>query len=219
MGHIGPRGPDALLPPAGCASSKPHLPRKSWHLRPPTATVVGMHTTIVILVAALRETSLSRASRHLENLALRQQVAILKRAWRRPRWREALVIVRPETVIGWHRRGVRSGVSGAVEGDGHRGECHGAAEPMAKSVRRKGNRLDRARLSGSRHRSQRAPSPTNPLFLPRLLPRVSHATGARQGYARRMPRRVGRRRKGGCVSSSRRTSSPGRDHRDERLAA
>ncbi len=33
-----------------------------------------MHTTIMILVATLRETFLSRASLHLENLALRQQV-------------------------------------------------------------------------------------------------------------------------------------------------
>ena len=85
-----------------------------------------MHTTIMILVATLRETFLSRASLHLENLALRQQVAILKRERRRPwlqtldrlfwvilsrlwpRWREALVIVRPETVIGWHRKGFRA---------------------------------------------------------------------------------------------------------------
>jgi hypothetical protein len=67
-----------------------------------------MHTTIMSLVATLRETFLGRASRHLENLALRQQVAILKRDRRRPwlqtldrlfwvilsrfwpRWREAL---------------------------------------------------------------------------------------------------------------------------------
>ncbi len=85
-----------------------------------------MHTTIMILVATLRETFLSRASLQLENLALRQQVAILKRERRRPwlqtcdrlfwvilsrlwpRWREALVIVRPETVIGWHRKGFRA---------------------------------------------------------------------------------------------------------------
>ena len=84
-----------------------------------------MPTTIMSLVATLRETFLSRASLHLENLALRQQVAILKRERRRPwlqtldrlfwvilsrlwpRWREALVIVRPETVIGWHRKGFR----------------------------------------------------------------------------------------------------------------
>jgi hypothetical protein len=71
------------------------------------------------LVAALR----SRASLVLENLALRQQLAVLKRATPRPRlhpvdrafwavlsriwsrWAEALVIVKPGTVVGWHRRG------------------------------------------------------------------------------------------------------------------
>ena len=37
-----------------------------------------MHMTIMILLAALRETFLSRASLHLENLALRQQVAVLR---------------------------------------------------------------------------------------------------------------------------------------------
>ncbi len=85
-----------------------------------------MHTTIMILVATLRETFLSRASLHLEYLALRQQVAILKRERRGlrfqtldrlfrvilsrlwPRWREALATVRPETVVGWHRKGFRA---------------------------------------------------------------------------------------------------------------
>src|SRR5437870_4857510 len=61
----------------------------------------------------------------LENLALRHQLAVLKRRYPRPRlrkadrwfwvwlsrvwnnWREALVIVRPETVVSWHRRGFR----------------------------------------------------------------------------------------------------------------
>src|SRR5215469_5413084 len=61
----------------------------------------------------------------LENLALRQQVAVFKRRCPRPRlqeadrwfwlclsrtwkgWRQALIIVKPETVISWHRRGFR----------------------------------------------------------------------------------------------------------------
>ncbi len=61
----------------------------------------------------------------LENLALRQQVAVLKGKKARPRlrppdrlfwgllsrhwpaWRDALVIVKPATVIAWHRRGFR----------------------------------------------------------------------------------------------------------------
>ena len=61
----------------------------------------------------------------LENLALRQQLGVMKRQCPRPRrratdrwfcvwllrtwpnWRKALLLVRPETVIGWHRRGFR----------------------------------------------------------------------------------------------------------------
>jgi hypothetical protein len=48
-------------------------------MRVPPATVVSKHTTIMILVTTLHEIFLSRAALHLKNLALRQQVAILKR--------------------------------------------------------------------------------------------------------------------------------------------
>src|SRR5262245_5103324 len=59
----------------------------------------------------------------LENLALRQQLAVRQRSVRRPRlsrwdrifwvglsrlwasWRSSLVIVQPDTVLAWHRRG------------------------------------------------------------------------------------------------------------------
>lgn len=61
----------------------------------------------------------------LENLALRQQLAVMKRGCPRPRlltadrifwvwlsnvwshWRQALMIVRPETVLSWHRKWFR----------------------------------------------------------------------------------------------------------------
>jgi putative transposase len=61
----------------------------------------------------------------LENLALRQQLVVFKRRCPRPRlrwadrlfwlclsrtwknWRPALIIVRPETVVSWHRKGFR----------------------------------------------------------------------------------------------------------------
>ena len=82
-----------------------------------------MCTTIRIVLAMVREAFLSRAALHLENLALRQQLAALDRKGARPSlrmadrlfwvvlsrlwsgWREILVIVKPETVIGWHRKG------------------------------------------------------------------------------------------------------------------
>jgi transposase InsO family protein len=67
----------------------------------------------------------SRHNLGLEILALRQQVAVLKRKRPRPhlkrrdrlfwaalcslwdRWREALIIVEPDTVVAWHRAGFR----------------------------------------------------------------------------------------------------------------
>jgi hypothetical protein len=68
----------------------------------------------------------SRHSLLLENLALRQQIAVLqarhpqarlgtsdklfwvllRRFW--PGWKEALLIVQPETVVRWHRAGFRA---------------------------------------------------------------------------------------------------------------
>ncbi len=68
----------------------------------------------------------SRAALELENLALRHQVGVLQSSaarrpklipWDRPLWiglsclwrdwRSALAIVRPETVVSWHRAGFR----------------------------------------------------------------------------------------------------------------
>ena len=67
----------------------------------------------------------TRVDTSLEILALRQHVSVLKRKRPRPRlkrldrlfwialreiwprWTEALIIVRPETIVGWHRAGFR----------------------------------------------------------------------------------------------------------------
>jgi putative transposase len=67
----------------------------------------------------------SRRSLLLENLALRQQLAVFKRRNPRPRlsvfdrlfwltarrawseWKRSLIVVTPETVVGWHRAGFR----------------------------------------------------------------------------------------------------------------
>jgi len=80
-----------------------------------------LEKTLDCLAAALR----SRAGLQAENLALRHQLAVLRRGSKRPQlrqadrllwawlsrawsgWREAIVIVKPETVIAWRRRKFR----------------------------------------------------------------------------------------------------------------
>ena len=76
-------------------------------------------------LAALRVFFRSRTDTALEVLALRQQMAVLKRKRPRPkwngfdrwfwtllqqlwpRWADVLALVKPETVVGWHRAGFR----------------------------------------------------------------------------------------------------------------
>jgi putative transposase len=77
------------------------------------------------LLATARSSLNSQRELALENLALRQQLAILQRKTQRPRltrtdrafwvalcrlwpdWQNALIIVKPQTVIGWHRKGFK----------------------------------------------------------------------------------------------------------------
>jgi len=77
------------------------------------------------LLTYLRTSVRSHHDLGLEILALRQQLAVLKRRQPRPhlerrdrlfwvalhalwdRWMDALIIVKPETVVGWHRAGFR----------------------------------------------------------------------------------------------------------------
>ena len=81
---------------------------------------------VLALLVALRAALRTRADLALENLALRQQLALLRRRSKRPQlgrldrvfwvwlssrwagWRDALHVVRPETVIRWHRQGFRA---------------------------------------------------------------------------------------------------------------
>jgi putative transposase len=81
--------------------------------------------SIISIIATLRVFFQSRTDMALEILALRQQLAVLKRKRPRPplnrldrlfwttlrklwsRWADVLVIVKPETVVGWHRAGFR----------------------------------------------------------------------------------------------------------------
>ena len=77
------------------------------------------------IVFFLRTVFLPRAALAAENLALRQQLAVFQVSAKRPKlrkrdrvfwawlsrlwadWRSCLMIVKPETVIGWHRQGFR----------------------------------------------------------------------------------------------------------------
>src|SRR5262245_5479324 len=78
-----------------------------------------------IVTAVALATFKSRAALQAENLALRHHFAVLRRSVKRPKlttadrlfwawlsgvwtdWRSCLAIVKPETVIGWHREAFR----------------------------------------------------------------------------------------------------------------
>src|SRR5207248_11651299 len=78
-----------------------------------------------MLVGTLRSPARTHRELALENLALRQQLAVWRARQPRPRltamgrifwvvlsrlwksWRNSLQLVRPETVVGWHRQGFR----------------------------------------------------------------------------------------------------------------
>src|SRR6516164_5715581 len=83
-----------------------------------------MFTLLLSAVLSIRSWFRSRAALQVEILALRNQLTVLKRSQRGrlrlnsadrllwvglsrlwSQWRSALLIVKPETVISWHRRG------------------------------------------------------------------------------------------------------------------
>src|SRR5260370_37395390 len=82
-----------------------------------------MGMLVFAVVSYLRTFFLSRHKLALEVAALRQQLAVLKRKYPRPRlhrpdrlfwivlrriwpdWTDALILVKPETVVSWHRAG------------------------------------------------------------------------------------------------------------------
>jgi hypothetical protein len=81
-----------------------------------------MRTFVFALVAYLRAFFLPRHNLALEVAALRQQLAVFKRKRPRPKlnrldrlfwialrriWTEVLIVVKPETVVRWHRAGFR----------------------------------------------------------------------------------------------------------------
>jgi hypothetical protein len=96
---------------------------RKWDLRVVLQILRLALSAFNALAAACSATFKSRAALHLENLALRHQLGVLQRSARRPRltaadrllwawlreiwidWRSALVIVKPQTVLAWRRKG------------------------------------------------------------------------------------------------------------------
>ena len=85
-----------------------------------------MSSVVVALLHTLRRSVASRAALQVEILALRHQIHVLQRSQSRkirltttdrvlwvwlarmwPGWRTATVLVKPATVVAWHRRGFR----------------------------------------------------------------------------------------------------------------
>ncbi|MBN1652623.1 MAG: hypothetical protein JXA30_02485 [Deltaproteobacteria bacterium] len=83
-----------------------------------------MVTFLSVIVAVFRAVFMGKQALVLENLALRQQLGVYLRKEKRPPrlkpwervfwvflsqisdgWKSTLVIVKPDTVIGWHRQG------------------------------------------------------------------------------------------------------------------
>jgi len=88
-----------------------------------------------ILIGTVRAAVRTHRELALENLALRQQLAVWKvrrprprltamdrifwviLSWRWKSWRSSLRVVRPETVVGWHRQGFGATGRGRVDAD------------------------------------------------------------------------------------------------------
>ena len=98
---------------------------RTWSLRILRQISLLALSLLHLLAAAAAATFKSRTALQLENLALRHQLGVLRRSVKRPKlitadrllwawlsqvwvdWRSSLLILKPETVIGWHRKGFR----------------------------------------------------------------------------------------------------------------
>src|SRR5215470_9380955 len=98
---------------------------RPWSLRILRQISLLALSLLQLLVAATAASFKSRTALQVENLALRHQLAVLRRSVKRPKlitadrllwawlsqawvdWRLSLLILKPETVIGWHRKGFR----------------------------------------------------------------------------------------------------------------
>ena len=158
---------------------------------------------VFVLLGALRAALRTRTDLTLENLALRQQLALLRRRSKRPQferldrllwvwlsnqwagWREALHLVRPDTVIRWHRQGFHAF--------------------WAWKSRR--GRTGRPRVGSELADLVRTMAPSSsPAQLLSLLPHLAHTPRSRQGRAGTARPRATRLRTCRRSSAGRRTT-------------
>ncbi len=132
----------------GVPTENTHRPQNPWLFGEGLDTVLSMYATVfLLLLSALRDSFRGRAALQLEFIALRHQLATMKRNSRRPsprppdrllwvllsrllpNWREMLVIVKPETVIGGIEKAsdrTGRGSRGGAEADAHRSHAMSA---------------------------------------------------------------------------------------------
>ncbi|MFA9471672.1 MAG: integrase, partial [Deltaproteobacteria bacterium] len=108
-----------------CLLKTPSMAQSLMFPRSGSSWPTPMLHLLYVLLATARSSLRPQRELALENLALRQQLAILKRKTKRPKlskadrafwvalcrlwpdWQNALILVKPQTVIGWHRKGFK----------------------------------------------------------------------------------------------------------------
>ena len=113
-----------------------------------------MLTALMVLLRSLGLICGGHRAVVLENLALRQQLAVLMRTAKRPplrstdrlfwvllakgwrNWRSALVVVQPDTVVRWHRQWLRFAGIGLGSHDGGIQAAQPRVRPFAPSSAR-----------------------------------------------------------------------------------
>src|SRR3954466_15746120 len=99
---------------------------RRWKLNLITKLLDSISGWVLLFLGAAAAVLKTRAALQFENVALRHQIGVLQRSAKKRvplntsdrllwawlsriwhHWRSALVIVKPETVIAWHRKGFR----------------------------------------------------------------------------------------------------------------